>query len=198
VRGRALPRREEADQFLREEEQEQRSRWMNDCQRMAQNAINLASQATRAFTISDWSHQDCEEFLEDLEKEFKKVSKALDTSSPQECEPEVKRKMADCRLCLEAARFEAEKVVTRLLKDHEAWGHVSRESRQRVKAADDSSEPQELKETGLHAAAGQQVCFGHQFPGLGWCCSGGGGRGETQVIPKHPGRKAHHQHAHGL
>jgi hypothetical protein len=44
-----------------------------------QNAINLASKATRALTISDWSHQDCEEFLEDLEKEFKKVSRALDT-----------------------------------------------------------------------------------------------------------------------
>jgi hypothetical protein len=36
VRRRALPRREEADQFLREEEQEQRSRWMSDCQKMAQ------------------------------------------------------------------------------------------------------------------------------------------------------------------
>jgi hypothetical protein len=107
VRGGALPRREEADHFLREEEQEHRSRWMSDCQRMAQNAINLASKATRALTISDWSHQDCEEFLEDLEKEFKKVSKALDTYSPQECKPAVKRKMADCRLRLEAARFEA-------------------------------------------------------------------------------------------
>ncbi len=91
MRGRALPRREEADHFLREEEQEQRSRWMNDCQKMAQNAINLASQATRALTISDWSHQDCEKFLEDVEKEFKKVNKALDTYSPQECEPAVKR-----------------------------------------------------------------------------------------------------------
>ncbi len=82
VRGRALPRREEADHFLREEEQEQRSKWMSECQRMEQNAINLASQATRALTISDWSHQDCEEFLDDLEREFKKVSKALDTHFP--------------------------------------------------------------------------------------------------------------------
>jgi exonuclease VII small subunit len=92
---------------------------MTDCQKMAQNAINLASQATRALTISDWSPQDCEEFLEDVEKEFRKVSKALDTYSPQECEPAVKRKISDCRLRLEAAQFEAEKVVTRLLKDHE-------------------------------------------------------------------------------
>jgi hypothetical protein len=81
VRGRTLPQREEADHFLREEEQEQRSKWMSECQRMTQNAINLASQATRALTISDWSHQDCEEFLDDLEREFKKVSKALDTYS---------------------------------------------------------------------------------------------------------------------
>ncbi len=43
VRGRALLRREEAEQFLREEEQEQRSRWMNYCQKMAQNAVNLVS-----------------------------------------------------------------------------------------------------------------------------------------------------------
>ncbi len=76
--------------------------------REAQNAINLASQATRVLTISDWSHQDCEEFLDDLEREFKKVNKALDTHSPMDCEPGVKRRLADCRLRLEAARFEAE------------------------------------------------------------------------------------------
>jgi len=76
VRGHALPRREEADHFLMEEEQEQRSKWMNDCQ-MAQNAINLASQATKALTISGWSHQDCEEFLEDLEKEFQEGEQGI-------------------------------------------------------------------------------------------------------------------------
>jgi hypothetical protein len=43
VRGPALLRREEAEQFLSEEEQEQRSRWMNDCQKMAQNNVNLVS-----------------------------------------------------------------------------------------------------------------------------------------------------------
>jgi hypothetical protein len=122
VRGRALPHKEEADYFLQAEEQEKKSKWISECQRMAQNAINLASQATRALTISDWSYQDCEEFLDDLEREFKKVNKELDTHSPTYCEPGVKRKMADCRLRLEAARFEAEKVVTRLLRDHEAWG----------------------------------------------------------------------------
>jgi hypothetical protein len=47
--------------------------------------LNLASQATRALTISDWSYQDCEEFLDDLEREFKKVNKALDTHSPMDC-----------------------------------------------------------------------------------------------------------------
>ncbi len=48
------------------------------------------------------------------------MNKELGTHSPMDCEPEVKRKMADCRLRLEAARFEAKKVVTRLLRDHEA------------------------------------------------------------------------------
>jgi hypothetical protein len=175
VRGSALPRREEADHFLREEEQEQRSKWMNDCQRMAQNAINLASQATRVHTISDWSHQDCEEFLEDLEKEFNKMIRALDTYSPQECEPAVKRKMADCRLRLEAARFEAEKVVTRLLRDHEAWGQVSREGRPRGRAVDARSEPREQREADLPTAGGQQVPFGSQLPE-----KGSAGTGETE------------------
>jgi hypothetical protein len=61
------------------------------------------------------------------------VNKELDTHSPMDCEPGVKRKMADCRLCLEAASFEAEKVVTRLLRDHEAWGryHVKVGQRRR-------------------------------------------------------------------
>jgi hypothetical protein len=43
---------------------------------MAQNAISLASQATRILTIIHWSPQDCEEFLEDMVKEFRKARKA--------------------------------------------------------------------------------------------------------------------------
>ncbi len=160
VRGRALPQREEADQFLREQEQEQRSKWMSECQKMTQNAINLASQATRVLTISNWSHQDCEEFLDDLEREFKKVNKALDTYYPLDCEPGVKRRMADCRLRLEAARFEAEKVVTRLIRDHEAWGQVSREGRPKGRTLDARLEPRDPEEAEPPTSGGQQVRFG--------------------------------------
>ncbi len=46
---------------------------------MAENAFNLASQTTMMLTINDWLPQDCEEFLEDVDKEFRKVLKALDT-----------------------------------------------------------------------------------------------------------------------
>ena len=59
------------------------------------------------------------------------MNKELDTYPSIDCEPKVKRSLADCRLRLEAARYEAEKVVTRLLRDHDAWGHVSREGRPR-------------------------------------------------------------------
>jgi hypothetical protein len=107
VRGHALPHKEQADDFLHADEQERRGQWIHECQKMTQNAINLASQATRALTIGDWSRQDCEEFLDDLEKEFKKVNKELDTYPLVDCEPGVKRKMADCRLRLEAASYEA-------------------------------------------------------------------------------------------
>ncbi len=53
VRGHALPHKEQADHFLQAEEQEKKSKWIFECQKMAQNAINLASQATRALTIGD-------------------------------------------------------------------------------------------------------------------------------------------------
>jgi hypothetical protein len=160
VRGRALPHNEEADHFhLQAEEQEKRSKWIFECQKMAQNAINLASQATRVLTIGDWSYQDCEEFLDDLEREFKKVNKELDTHSPMDCEPGVKRKMADCRLRLEAARFEAKKVVTRLLRDHEAWGQVSHEGRPKEKAPDTRVEPRSRKETDNPAEKALPVRF---------------------------------------
>jgi hypothetical protein len=43
-------------------------------------------------------------------------------------------------LRLEAARYEAEKVVTRLLRDHEAWGQVSREGRPKEKVPDTRAE----------------------------------------------------------
>jgi hypothetical protein len=140
VRGHALPHKEQADDFLHADEQEKRGQWIFECQRMTQNAINLASQATRALTVGDWSRQDCEEFLDDLEREFKKVNKELDTYPPIDCEPGVKRKLADCRLRLEAARYEAEKVVTRLLRDHDAWGHVSREGRPKEKVPETRAE----------------------------------------------------------
>jgi hypothetical protein len=133
---------------------------MSECQRMAQNAINLASQATKALTISDWSHQDCEEFLDDLEREFKKMNKALDTYSPLDCEPRVKRRMADCRLHLEAARFEAEKVVMRLIRDHEAWGQVSREGRPKEKALEARAEPRDQGEAEPPTSGTQLVRFG--------------------------------------
>ncbi len=133
---------------------------MSECQRMAQNAINLASQATRALTISDWSYQDCKEFLDDLEREFKKVNKALDTHSPMNCEPGVKQRMADCRLRLEAARFEAEKVATRLLRDHKARGQAWREGRPKEKAPDTRVEPRGRGEAGNPAAGAQLVRFG--------------------------------------
>jgi hypothetical protein len=138
---------------------------MSEFQKMAQNAINLASQATRALTISDWSHQDCKEFLDDLEREFRKVNKALDTYSPQDCEPGVMRRMADCRLRLEAARYEAEKVVTWLIRDHEAWGQVSREGNSRGKTLDARSELREQEEPDPPAAGCQQVRFGSSHSG---------------------------------
>ncbi len=174
MRGRALLQREEADHFLREEEQEQRSKWMSECQRMAQNAINLASQATRALTISDWSHQDCEEFLDDLEREFRKVNKALDTYTLLDCEPGVKRRMADCRLRLEAARFEAEKVVTGLIRDHEAWGQVSREGRPRGKALDVRAEPRDPGEAETPTSGTQLVRFGSSRSERNGAGAGGG------------------------
>ena len=48
--------------------------------------------------------------------------------------------MADCRLRLEAARYEADKVVTRLLRDHKAWGQLSREGRPKEKVPDTRAE----------------------------------------------------------
>ncbi len=45
-----------------------------------------------------------------------------------------------------AARFEAEKVVKRLLRDHEAWGQVSREGRPKEKVPDTRAELRSRRE----------------------------------------------------
>jgi hypothetical protein len=195
VRGHALPHKEQAGHFLQAEEQEKRSKWIFECQKMARNAINLASQATRALTIGDWSRQDCEEFLDDLEREFKKVNRELDIHPPMDCEPGVKRKMADCRLRLEAARFEAEKVVTRLLRDHEAWGQVSREGRPREKAPDSGVETRGRGEASHPAEKTLPVPF--ESLRLGRNDAGAGKpEEETQVFQGCPRREARHKHAH--
>ncbi len=77
LEGLVLSRREDADEFLRGEEQRQKRHWKDACQRMAQNTINLASQATRMLIIKDWSLQDCKVLLEDIEKKFRKAKRAL-------------------------------------------------------------------------------------------------------------------------
>jgi hypothetical protein len=142
LRGLVLPNKEEADHFLEEVEKERKRDWMDDCQRRAQNAINLASQAKKILTITDWSPQDCEEFLEDMEKEFRKVRKALDTYTPQECDVVVKKRASESQLRLETAHHEAEKVVKQLLRDYEACGYRPRESRRRERQMEDEPDPQ--------------------------------------------------------
>jgi hypothetical protein len=76
-KGLAIPVLKKAEEVLNTVYQEKRHTWADRRQFLVQNAVNLASQATRLLTISDWSGQDCEEFMEDIEKEFKKVQKAL-------------------------------------------------------------------------------------------------------------------------
>ncbi len=76
LRGLVLPKKEKADKFLKEVGQREKCHWMDNCQKMAQNAISLASQAMRILTIIHWSPQDCEEFLEDKDKDFRKTRKA--------------------------------------------------------------------------------------------------------------------------
>jgi hypothetical protein len=196
VRGRALPQREEADHFLRKEEQEQRSKWMSECPRMAQNAINLASQATKALTISDWSHQDCEEFLDDLEREFKKVNKALDTYSAglrawgQEEDGQLSSMPGGCQI-------RGREGSHALIRDQEAWGQVSREGRPKGKTLDVRAEPRDQEEAepptsalswsalATHARRGTMLVRGARG-------------GQAQVISKHSGRETYHEYTHRL
>ncbi len=67
--------------------------------------------------------------------------------------------MADCRLRLEAARYEAERVVTRLLRDHDAWGQVSCEGRPREKAPETRAELQSRRDKGDPAEKALPVRF---------------------------------------
>ncbi len=87
------------------------------------------------------------------------MNKELDTYPLMDCEPGVKRKMADCRLHLEAARYEAERVVTRLLRDHDAWGKVSREGRPREKAPETRAELRSCRDDGEPAEKALPVRF---------------------------------------
>ncbi len=58
---------------------------------------------------------DAEVLLHELET-MTKEAKELDTYPSMDCEPKVKKGLADCRLRLEAARYEAEKVVSTQLQ----------------------------------------------------------------------------------
>jgi hypothetical protein len=49
---------------------------------------------------------------------------------------------------LEAARYEAERVVTRLLRDHDAWGQVSREGRPKERVPETRAELRSRRDDG--------------------------------------------------
>jgi hypothetical protein len=198
VRGRALPHKEEADHFLQAEEQEKRSKWIFECQKMAQNAINLASQATRALTIGDWSYQDCEEFLDDFEKEFKKVNKELDIHSPMDCEPGVKRKMADCRLRLEAAQIRGRKGRHETAQRPRGLGPG-------VPRRQAEGEGTRYQDGTPKSKSGRQPCRESPAGSLRKPVAGKerrrnrGARGrQAQVFQRHPRGKARHEHTHGI
>jgi hypothetical protein len=83
---------------------------------------------------------DCEEFLEEMEKEFRKARKALDTYSLQECDAAVKKRISECQLRMEMAH----QVVQQMLKDNEAWRYRPRESRRRERQMEDEPAPREV------------------------------------------------------
>jgi hypothetical protein len=54
--------------------------------------------------------------------EFDRAIGVLGTYTTQECDAKVNKRIATYCTQLEMARYEAERVVKRLLQDHEAWG----------------------------------------------------------------------------
>jgi hypothetical protein len=106
----------EAEEFLKSFKQEERRACADKCQALVRYSANLA--------MDDWSGRDCEEFLEDMHREFDRAIGVLGTYTTQECDAKVNKRIATYCTQLEMARYEAERVVKRLLQDHEAWGQV--------------------------------------------------------------------------
>jgi hypothetical protein len=78
LRGLVLPKKEMADEFLKEVGQREKRHWMDDCQKMAPNAISPTFGFSGHMDTDHhpWSPQDCEEFLQNMDKEFRKARKA--------------------------------------------------------------------------------------------------------------------------
>jgi hypothetical protein len=112
----------EAEEFLKSVKQEERGACADECQALVRYSVNLASMVFRFLIMDDWSGRDCEEFLEDMHREFDRVLGVLGTYTTQECDGTVNKMIATYCTQLETARYEAERVVKRLLQDHETWG----------------------------------------------------------------------------
>ncbi len=139
------------------------------CQRRAlTSGLRQAEEAiVRTADVHRWTKAELDRALDDVrghalphkEQADEFLHAELDTYPLMDCEPGVKRKMADCRLRLEAARYEAERVVTRLLRDHDAWGQVSREGRPREKAPEVRAELRSRRDDGEPAEKALPVRF---------------------------------------
>jgi hypothetical protein len=114
----------EAEEFLKSFKQEERRACADKCQALVRYSANLASPVSRLLIMDDWSGRDCEEFVEDMRREFDRAIGVLGTYTTQECDAKVNKRTATYCTQLEMARYEAERVVKRLLQDHEAWGQV--------------------------------------------------------------------------
>ena len=127
VRGRAVPILDEVEEFLKDMTRKDKQEWAGQCLKLVENTSALASQVSRHLTISDWSLQDCEEFMEDLDKEAGRARKMLLAHLPQDCDAATRKRIAAYQTRLETVYTEAARVLKKLVAEHHAWGRSPRD-----------------------------------------------------------------------
>jgi uncharacterized protein YoxC len=138
--------------------------WANSCAEQGKQVMYLASEACELLTTDNWTLEDCDEFMDELDEKLKKLKDLFKQFSTDKLNLAMRREAVKLQNNVNAEVTRAGKIVQRLITIHEAG--VASDDKQH----DESSRPEMGAIGGLVDASdgsGRYVCLA-QEPETPW------------------------------
>jgi hypothetical protein len=94
--------------------------WANGCAEQGKQVMHLASEACELLTTDNWTLEDCDEFMDELDEELKKLKDLFKQFSTDKLDLAMRREAVKLQKNVNAEATRACKIVQRLITIHEA------------------------------------------------------------------------------